>query len=391
MHRPLLLPAVIALSVLALASCAERNEFAPPPPPPVTVANPVAQTVEPVSRYLGSLEAIETVEIRARVKGFLRERRFEPGDLVKKEQVLFLIEQEPFIAAVSAAEARLEQAEAAANLAQVTYERNEEAFKLGGTSELELRTRKAELDQARALVLEARAALDTARLDLQYTEVKSPIDGRVTEAFVDLGNLVGSGDSTLLAKVVDDSTIYAFFEIPELELLDYLKQTDTKRDNSKRGTVPATLILADGSTYPEQAWVDYVDPEVDRETGTVQLRATTTNKETLLFPGMFVRVQLLGDPEDALLVPDAAVQRDLAGPYLLTVAQDNTVERTPIEIGQVYNGLRACKSGITKDHRVIVKGIQRARVGAKVAPQQQSDAPPTQPQPTQQPAAEPGS
>lgn len=358
----------LCLTAFALTACSKSNEYAAPPPPPVTVAAPVAQQVAPTVRFTGRLEAVETVEIRARVKGFLRERRFEPGDLIKKDQILFLIEQDSFRADVNAAEARLSQAQAAASLAQIVYERNKEAFDLGGTSALELRTREAELEQAKAVVLEADAALDTAKLDLQYTEIRSPIDGRITEAFVDLGNLVGSGDSTLLAKVIDDTVIHAFFEIPEITLLEHLDKTDTQRDNSKRGKFTVALVLADGATYLNRATINYIDPEVDRHTGTVQVRATVPNSDTKLFPGMFVRVEFAEKPIDALLVPDAAIQRDLSGAFLLTVAADNTVNRTPVEIGQVFDGMRACLSGLSPDASVIVVGTQRARVGAKVTP-----------------------
>lgn len=365
--------AAAAGALVALGGC-DRSEatFAPPPPPDVTVMEAERSEVTPTLRLTGRVEAEEKVQIRARVGGFLRERRFEPGDQVEAGQVLFVIEQEPFAAAVNAAEANLAQAEAARGLAEVLVQRTQRAFDREAVNDLELLRSKAELDQAAAAVLAAESALEQAKLDYGYTSVVSPLAGRVSDAEVDLGNLVGGSDATLLARVIDDDIVFVYFTVTERDLIEFFRDGGRPRGGSRRGETPVTVILADGAAYEHPGLIDYADPEVDPATGTLRLRAKVPNPTGRLFPGMFVRVIVPKGIEQRVLIPEEALQRDLAGAYVLTVDAENTVARRGIEVGQSIDGRRIVISGLEAGERVIVNGFLRARPGAKVSPREQA-------------------
>lgn len=356
-------------ALVVLGGCSEREaEFAAPPPPTVTVAHPQEREVAATRRLIGRLEASDVVEVRARVQGFLRERRFEPGDVVEAGQVLFLVEPEGYQARVGSAEAALERAKVAAELARIKLERTKRAADSGAATDLELLQTTAEHEDAKAGILEAEAALESAKLDLEYTTVLAPISGRAAEHEVDVGNLVGAGSPTLLTTIVEDREVRVYFEVNERELLAYLEQSESPRDNSRRGSTPVTLYLADGSKYEHQGSVDYVAPQLDRTTGTITVRATVPNPDGKLFAGMVVRVELASDPEPALLVPQVAVMRDMGGAFVFTVDSSNIVARTPVEVGSAFSEEVVVTRGLSAEDRVIINGTQRAREGIEVAP-----------------------
>ncbi len=355
-----------ALVSALLVGCGDSgNVFVEPPPVPVTVREARLEHIAPMRAYPGRVEPIETIQIRARVSGFLTERRFEAGDLVDAGEVLFIIEQEPFIAGVKAAEAALADAEAARDLAQVTRDRTRQAFERSAVNELEVARVEAEFKRAEAGVLQAQAALETAQLDLDYTTVKAPGPGRISQAEVDIGNLVGAGDATLLATIVQDDKAHVYFEVSERDLLRYLERAGG-RTGEARGKLDVGILLADGSRYEHRGLVDYADPELGASTGTLTLRAEVVNPLGMLVSGMFARIELTEEPVERFVVPEEAVQRDLGGAYLLAVNAEGVVERVPVELGPLDGRRRAIDEGLDGTESIIVNGMMRARVGVKV-------------------------
>lgn len=362
-----------AVGVALGAGACERpsNAFEPPPPPVVTVALPAVREVAPVKSFPGRLEAVETIEIRARVRGFLEEQRYEEGALVQPGDILFVIERAPFQAAVHAAEASLAGSEAARNISAVRLKRVRAAAARDAANPLEVESAEADLKEAEARVQAAQAEVEIKRLDLDYTLVRTPAAGRASRSLVDLGNLVGATDATLLTTVEQDAEVYAFFQVSERDAIEYLARQGGRSQggNAADRQLPVRLRLADGSEYGPGGVVDYVDPRVDVQTGTVTLRARFPNADGLIKPGMFVRVQAEGEPESRTLVPERAVQRDLAGAFVLTVGGDGVVARANVAVQGVFSG-EAAVEGLPEGARVIVDGVQRARVGGRVSAQE---------------------
>lgn len=373
-------PAVLGLSVVVvLGGCDEPAAFEPPPPPAVTVAAPVVEEVTTFREFTGRLEAERTVQVRARVPGFLRSIDFQEGQVVEgpaseaaEGRVLFTIEPEPFEAALSAAQASLAEAEASRELASARLERTQQALDQGAASDLELIEREAELAVAEASVLAARAQVEAAEIDLGYTTIHAPIGGRISRSLVDVGNLVGGAEPTLLTTIVSDDPMYAYIEVSERDLLAFVEQ-EGRRPNQPQadGTDgrPIGLVLADGSEYGLTGRFDFAETSVDPDTGTLEARIAFANPQGMLYPGMFVRVMVPELTGERTLVPETSVQRDLAGYFVLTVDESNTVARTPIEVAMTFGTDRIVLSGLAPEDRVIVNGIQRAFPGATVTPQ----------------------
>ena len=372
-----ILPRFLATAVLvAVAGCTQKNVFEPPPPPEVTVQRPAQREVTLYKDYVGRADASETVEIRARVKGFLRTIDFEPSQFVDIGDPLFTIEPESFLAAQASAEAAVDQAKAAAGLATVTVARAQAAYDKDAVSDLEMMEKRAQLDAAEAAVRAAEAALETAKLDVSYTIILAPIKGRVSREYVTIGNLVGSGEATLLTTIVKDDPIYAYFNLSERELLPYLGRRRND-DNPERPVAPARLQFSDGREYEHEGEIDFADNTVDALTGTIQIRAKFPNPAGGLIPGLFVRVLIPQETQEVKLVPEVALQRDLAGPYLLVVNEGGAVERRDVALGERLKDLRIINSGLDGSERVIVKGLQRARPGVNVAAQEANTAAPS--------------
>ncbi|MEO1277963.1 MAG: efflux RND transporter periplasmic adaptor subunit [Planctomycetota bacterium] len=393
-----------SLLVLVAAGCDQTQAAAPPPPPNVEVATPETRTITEYFFYTGTLEPVDFVEIRARVGGELQAINFEESSNVEEGDVLFVIEKEPYELAVGQARASLERAEAAEGLAEVRVQRYEDAFARQAANEFELIEERAKLKQAQADVLAAQEALKAAELDLSYTDVKSPITGRIDRHFVDRGNLVGAqlaggGEATLLATVVTMDPIHVSFDVSEAIALQYLGQGDRgERDADGPSYPPIELALADEDDYPHAGRVDFVDNQLDGSTGTLLVRAELDNPTRKLFPGLFARIRVPWQQrEDALCVVEEAVGTGLEGKFLLIVGEGNMVERRPVVLGERQDdGTIVVLEGLAAGETYIVRGLQKARPGAPVTPtpfgQPAPAAPAAQPTPEPAPAqAEPGS
>lgn len=353
-----------------LCGCKGETKKRVAPPPDVTVAQPVQQEVTRYLEYTGTTAALQSVDIRARVPGFLQKICFEPRARVKSGDLLFVIDPRQYEATVKEANAKLESQKAASKLAQTELQINQQLLSKEAISALKLEKKAAERDVSAAEVDLAEAALDKAKLDLEWTQVTSPIDGRVSRNLVDVGNLVGATEKTLLTTVVSDDIIYTYFNIGELDLLPLRRKQATKSDEAEKDIrkVPVQLGLADETGYPHEGHFDFADTKVDPATGTVQVRGIFPNPGGILMAGMFVRVRVPVDTQTSWLVPEVAVQADQGGSYVLTVGPENVVEQRRVKVGTTIERMQVIAEGLAGDEKVIVAGLQRARPGSKVNP-----------------------
>jgi len=363
---------IMILALLA-AGCGKKNEFVAPPPPPVTVAAPEVRDVTVFKTFPGTLEGIAQVEIRARVPGVLEKRFFEDGQLVKKGAPLFQIEQAPYKAAVTSAEGNLAKAVANRDLAKANRMRLEKAFATRAVSEIEVLVAKAEEAEAEAAITQAKADLDKARISLSYTEIKAPVEGRLSRALVDTGNLVGTGEATLLTTLIDDVKIRAYFEISERSIQPYLdtrpRPGTTETELKTQEDFEVRLELTDKTIYNHPGKLDFIDNKIDPATRTIHVRAEFPNPDGRIGAGMFAQVGLPFLVKQAKLVPQVAILRDLAGPYVWIVDPANIVRRQGIKTGASIEGMTIVTEGLEGKERVIVAGVQRAREGGEVAPE----------------------
>ena len=409
----------MALIGLAAGCGNSANSYVKPPPPEVTVGTPVQRAVQSYLEYTGSTKSLATVNLRARVKGFLKEVHFKEGNEVKAGDLMLVIDEEPFKIQADIVQAKLDEAEASYKKAeqskarevaqaqisldsavllldQIEERRNrilnsrnagsrEDVDKAEANtkkSAAQLESDKANSDQvkadfetnilaARASVESAKAELENAKINLGYCRVTAPIDGRISRKFVDLGNLVGDADATVLATIVNTNPIYAYMSISEGDLLRFRSMVSKgERPDFRKEVVPLDLGLVNEMGFPHKGKVDYADPTVDPATGTIQARGIFDNPDASILPGLFcrIRVPFVNTP-NALLVPESALGSDQAGRYLLVVNADNVVEQRKIKPGSLEDdGLRVVEGDIKPDDLVVVNGIQRSRPGQKVQP-----------------------
>lgn len=370
--RTLFLTGII---VLCLAAC----DQAPPqqamemPPPQVTVANPLAMKISDWDEFTGRLHAVESVEVRPRVSGYLQSVNFTEGSIVNKGDLLYVIDPRPYQAILEQARADVVRARAALDLAENDLARAERLYKSRAISEEELDSRSNQKREALASLEAAKAAVTAAELNVEFTHIKAPISGRIGRTRITAGNLVTGGDfeSTLLTTIVSLDPVYVYFTADEQAVLHYTRMDMAGTRKSSRTTPnPVYLRLADEDEYTHEGHMDFVDNQIDMATGTLRVRAVVANPDYLLVPGMFADVKLLGESNyEALLIPDAAISVDQTIRFVYVLGENNTVERRQIKPGRLEGSLRVVREGLEPDDLVIINGIQRVRAGVQVTPE----------------------
>jgi multidrug efflux system membrane fusion protein len=365
-------PLAIVLA-MGLAGCDKPpSQAAAPPAPPVTVAQPTKRVVTDWDEFTGRFEAVDEVQIRARVGGFVNSIEFKDGDFVKPGDLLYVIDSRPFEAVALQADGQLADARAKAELAKRELERALTLVTTSAVSESIVDQRRQALQAARAAEMQADGALKAAQLNVEFTHVKAPIAGRISRHLVSIGNLVqgADGGSTLLTSIVSLDPIYIYFDMDEATYLKYNKLWfEGKRPSSRDTSNPVYVTLANETKPSHEGKMDFLDNRMDVSTATLRSRAIIPNKDISILPGQFGRVRLIGSaPYEALLLPDVAVATDQSRKIVFVVNNENVVEVRQVTLGPLDDGLRVIREGLKPDDKVIVDGIQRARVGAKVAP-----------------------
>lgn len=367
--------AVALLCGILLNGCGgpPSNQAAPPPNPaqmpplPARVAQPLAHEVTEWDEYTGRIEAVESVDVKARVDGYLDKVWFRDGDRVKKGDLLFTIDPRPYRAALEQAEAALEQARAKLARARNDRERGERLQKSRAISEEEFDARDKGLLENSAQVRAAEAAVQTARLNLEFTGIHAPIGGRIGRELITVGNLVKT-DDTVLTQIVSLDPVYVYLDADERAALKYRRLVQSgKRSGGKEGKIPAQLALLDESGYPHQGVIDYTDPRLDAASGTLRVRGVFRNPDEFLSPGYFARVRLPGsEPYPALLLPERAIGTDQGQKFVWLARDDGSIEYRRIVAGKPFGEYRAIAEGVKPEDKVVIEGIQKLRPGARV-------------------------
>jgi multidrug efflux system membrane fusion protein len=362
---------VVGLLMLALAACGQKT---PPPPPPaaVTVAEVKEQEINEWDEFTGRIEAVDAVDIRPRVSGYIQRVAFAEGKEVNKGDVLFIIDPRPYQAELARADAELQRARTRAALAAKEVVRAERLVAVQAISREEFDTRTSAEAESRASIAAAEAAVATARLNMDWTRVRSPIAGRVSRAEITQGNLVQAGppDATLLTTVVSLDPVYVYFEGDEQTYLRYGDLARAGARPSSRDTRnPIQLGLANEVGFPHTGYVDFVDNQLNPETGTIRARGVFSNKDRVFTPGLFARLKLVGSARyRAVLVLDRAVGTDQDKKFVLVLQPDSSVAYRSVQVGRLVDGMRIVTAGLKGGDRIVINGLQRVRPGMKVAP-----------------------
>lgn len=366
----------VVLAVIALQGCGEGNSAAPAaaPPPPVSVAAVIEKRVNDWDEFTGRLEAVDTVDVRPRVSGYIERVAFHEGSEVERGDLLFEIDPRPFQTELNRVEAELARARSQFELAQSQLRRSEQLLQQNFISQQAYDDRASASREAAANVKAAEAAVANARLNLDYTKVRSPVAGRVGRAEVTVGNLVnglGGPNASLLTTVVSLDPIYAYFDVDEQVYLKYGDLARTgERPSSRTHRSPIYLGLAHEQGFPHQGYVDFFDNQLNPQTGTIRARAVFANKERAFTPGLFARLKLVGSGAyDGILINDRAIGTDQSKRFVLVVGVDNKALYRQVTLGPLVDNLRVVKQGLKPGEVVVVNGVQRVRPGEPVTPQ----------------------
>jgi RND family efflux transporter MFP subunit len=362
----------VALACVALGGCRSARTVPAPPPPAVVVASPLVMRLTEWDEYTGRFEPTDTVDVRARVDGYLDSIHFRDGAIVKPGDLLFVIDPRPYEAALEGARADVVRAETRVELATTDFTRGESLFAIRGISQEEFDRRVQARKEAEAALVVARAAERNAALNVEFTRVRAPIGGRISRKFVSVGNLISGGQagSTLLTRIVAIDPIQFVFDASESDYLKYNRMAASGERRTSRDTPnPVRIRLLDEPSFTHLGKMDFVDNRVDPATGTITGRALVPNPGGFLTPGQFGRLQLLGSGEfEALLVPDSAILSDQSRRFVWALGKDDIPEQRVVEPGNLEQGLRIVRTGLRRDDRIVINGMQRVRPGAKVAP-----------------------
>ena len=364
---------VAALTIgLLVPGCGKHSSRTAPAPPVVTVVQPIAREVVEWDEYIGRLESPETVELRARVSGYLDKVHFKEGKEVKKGDLLFTIDPRPYRADYDHADAEHQRATNQTALAKNDFERAKRLIATKAISEEDYDTKAKTYATAEAAVMSAKATMESARLNLEFTEIHAPIAGRIGRAVVTEGNLISGGVSgagaTLLTTIVSLDPLYLYGDADERSILKYLQlRREGKRVSARDEQIPAEMELADETGFPHKGYMDFVDNRIDPTTGTMRARGVFTNADHGLSPGFFARIRIPGSGKyKALLLPERALGSDQAQRFVYVVNAEKKVEFRPVIIGPMIDGLRVVKTGLKPDEQVIVEGLLRVRPGLAV-------------------------
>jgi membrane fusion protein, multidrug efflux system len=362
-----------------LAGCGQGQKQAAAPPPKVTVAKPVERTIVDQDEYVGRFVPVDVVEIRARVSGYLDKIHFVDGQIVKQGDLLFTIDKRPFQNTVDQSRANLETAKSNLAFTQSDLTRAQQLVRERTISEQIYEQRMQAFRNSQASVAANEAMVRQAELDLEYTELKAPITGRIGDRRVTQGNLVtggAGGNTTMLATIVSINPIRFEFTLDEASLLRYQRLAAGKNEVAGLGGTTVRLKLLDEAEFSHSARMDFVDNVIDRASGTIRGRAQLENPDSLFTPGMFARVQVPASaPYQALMVPDAAIGSEQARKFVYLIDQDNIARLRYVTLGQLIDDLRVIKDGLSAGDRVVVNGLMRVRQGVKVTPEEQPASP----------------
>ena len=366
---------VLGLLTLGLTACGEKAAQAPAasPPPAVSVASPLEKEVVEWDEYTGRFDAMDTVEVRARISGFLNEVKFTDGAIVKKGDLLFVIDPRPFQRVLDRDRAALQGAKVQLEFAERDLERAKPLMANSTISQQVFDQRTQAVRAAEANVLSAEANVRAGELDVEFTQITSPVTGRISRKLVSEGNYLtgGSGSGTLLTTIVSIDPIYFYFDVSETEFLKYQRFGSVMMQPSAHmSEVPIELALQGDEGFPYKGRMSFIDNRIDQNTGSLRVRAVFDNPHQLFQPGLFARVRLAGSGKyKAILLPDMAVAADQSNRFVFVVADDGSVATKPVELGPMIDGLRVIRKGVLPSDTVIVNGLQRARSGIKVKPE----------------------
>ena len=375
------------LSILLTTASCKKKSAPPQAPLPVNVVTAVEKEVNEWDEFTGRLEAVESVEIRPRVSGYITEIRFQAGAIIKKDDLLYVIDPRPYQADFDRAAAEVKRMQAQEKLAQIELDRAKELRAKNTISASEFDQKAATYQGASAATASAVAAENAAALNLEFTQVKSPIDGRVSDERITLGNLVqpGAGPENVLTTVVSVDPIYAKVDADENAILKYVKLSEQgKRVSARTAKIPAWIELGNETDFPHEGYVDFVDNRLDPGTGTVRARVVLKNwNPNLITPGFFVRTRVAGaTPYRAALIADNVISSQQGVKYAFVVKPDNTIERRTLETGGIFEGKRIVKNGLKDGEKVVSTRLQLLQPGMPVKPIPEQETPPAQPTPS---------